>query len=65
MIKRFLVKKTKGRKKGINLLFDPETEYSKHIVSHYMPNMKEAKNIYTDAHRHTQAKSYYREKRDT
>lgn len=30
-----------------------------------MPNMKEAKNIYTDAHRHKHTKSYSKGKRDT
>lgn len=44
--------KEKKTKKTINLLFDPDTENSKHIFSYYMCNMKESRNIYTDAHRH-------------
>lgn len=63
LIKSFLGEKKK--KKAVNLLPDPETKNSKPIVSHYMTNMKEAKNIYTDAHRHTHTKSNSREKRDT
>lgn len=62
LIKSFLRKK---KKRAINLLPDPETKNSKPIVSHYMTNMKEAKNIYTDEHRHTHTKSNSREKRST
>lgn len=54
-----------GRKQSTNFLLDPEAENRKHIVSHYMCNMKEVRNIYTVEHRHTQTQSHTPEEKRT